>query len=209
MKHIHHLAGCALIVGALTTAPTAADAARQSTQGPPAGTQSGQVTGSTTQPRREGATQKTGGEQFSAADRAFLLDAMEGNKAEVALAQLATQKASSASVKQLARTIEQHHSQANSKLQSLAGNAVAGGKDPALKPAHKQLQDRLTKLTGAAFDQAYAAEMVKEHEADIAKYTKASSQLRHRGLKAYATETLPHLKQHLDQARATNSRATP
>jgi putative membrane protein len=147
--------------------------------------------------------------QLSAADRTFLLDALEGNKAEVELATMAMQKASSGNVKELARTIEQDHTEANTKLKSIAGKAGAADNEPALKPAHKQLQDRLAKLEGQAFDQAYAAEMVKEHEKDVAKYEKASKQLSHSGLKAYASETLPHLKQHLEKARqASTSRVT-
>ena len=151
---------------------------------------------------------KTGtqaGSELSAADRTFLLDAMEGNKAEVDLAKLASQKASNATVKDLARLIQQHHAEANTKLKSLASGVGASTTEPALKPEHKQLQDKLSKLDGTAFDQAYAAEMVKEHQKDIAKYEKASTQLQHSSLKAYATDTLPHLKEHLEKARQASS----
>ena len=134
-------------------------------------------------------------------DRTFLVDAMEGNLAEIQLAQLAQQKASSQAVKELAQTIQQHHEAANAKLTSVATEAAAANNPTTLKPQHKQLHDRLSKLEGAEFDRMYASEMVKEHQKDIQKYQKASTQLRHDGLKAYATETLPTLKKHLDMAR--------
>lgn len=134
-------------------------------------------------------------------DRTFLNDALVGNQAEIQLAQLAQQKASSESVRELARTIEQHHEQANAKLTSIAADSQAGDNVPALKPQHKQLHDRLSKLEGAEFDRMYASEMVKEHQKDIQKYEKATTQLQHAGLKAYATATLPTLKKHLDMAR--------
>lgn len=134
-------------------------------------------------------------------DRTFLTDALAGNQAEVQLAQLAQQKASSESVRELAETIEQHHQQANAKLTAIAADAAAGDNVPALKPQHKQLHDRLSKLEGAAFDRMYASEMVKEHQKDIQKYEKASAKLQHAELKAYASETLPTLKKHLDMAR--------
>jgi putative membrane protein len=134
-------------------------------------------------------------------DRTFLLDAMEGNKAESDLATLAQQKASSAQVKEYAQMLQKDHGAANAKLKSIAGESGAANNEPALKPAHTQLQQRLSKLEGAAFDKAYMAEMVKEHEKDVQKYQQASTSLQHAGLKSYATETLPTLKQHLDHAR--------
>jgi len=140
-------------------------------------------------------------------DRTFLMDALEGNQAEIQLAELAQRKASSEGVRELARTIHQHHEQASTKLTSIATNAAAANNTPALKPDHKQLHDRLSKLEGAAFDRMYASEMVKEHQKDIQKYQKASTQLKHAELKAYATETLPTLKKHLDMARNAQSAA--
>lgn len=141
------------------------------------------------------------GSSLRGADRTFLADAMAGNQAEIQLAQLAQQKASSQGVRDLAQAIQQHHQDANSKLTSIATDASAANNATALKPQHKQLHDRLSKLEGAEFDRMYASEMVKEHQKDIQKYEKASTQLQHAGLKSYATETLPTLKKHLDMAR--------
>jgi putative membrane protein len=141
-------------------------------------------------------------------DRTFLTDAMEGNRAEVELAQLAQRKADSQAVRDLAKTIQQDHEQANQKLKSIAGKVDAADNAPNLKPEHKQLSDRLSKLDGAAFDQAYASEMVKDHQKDIAKYEKASRQLQQPELKSYATETLPNLKHHLEMARSAQSQVS-
>jgi putative membrane protein len=144
---------------------------------------------------------------LSGPDRTFLADAMEGNHAEVALAEMAQKKAASQAVRELASMIQRDHQQANDKLTSIAGKIGAAENPTALKPEHKQLQDRLSRLEGAAFDSAYAAEMVKEHQKDIAKYEKASGQLQQAELKAYATQTLPHLKQHLEKSRAAQSQS--
>jgi len=162
--------------------------------------------GTQTDQRGRTAADQSGREGGSAAglrgpDRMFLTDALEENQAEIQLAELAQQKASSQAVRELAQTIQQHHEQANTKLTSIASEAAAGNNAPPLKPQHKQLHDRLSKLEGAEFDRMYASEMVKEHQKDIQKYQKASTQLQHAGLKAYATETLPTLKKHLDMAR--------
>lgn len=79
--------------------------------------------------------------------------------------------------------------------------------DPQVKPAHRQLRERLSALEGAAFDRAYTSEMVKEHEKDIQMYEKAQAQLQNEQLKAYATETLPRLEAHLDHARTAQKGA--
>ena len=151
---------------------------------------------------------KVGTGALQGADHAFLVDAMQGNRAEVALAKMAQSKADSEAVRNLAKTLEEHHQKANDKLTSIASKVGASDNATAPKPEHKQLQERLSRLEAAAFDNAYASEMVKEHEKDIAKYQKASQQLQHAELKAYATETLPTLKQHLEQARTALSQVS-
>lgn len=144
---------------------------------------------------------------LSAVDRTFMIDAMEGNRAEVALAELAQKKATHESVRELAAMIQRHHEQANDKLKSIAADIDAGTNPTDLKPEHKQAEEKLSRLDERAFDAAYASEMVKEHQKDIAKYEKAAGQLQQAQLKAYARETLPHLKEHLEKARAAQ-RAT-
>lgn len=220
MKRIYTLAAQALVVTALAVTPALAQPASsgQGTGQPRSGTQSGQTTGAgervgqdvptqgtRTDQRGRTAAGDTGREAAGASlrgpDRTFLTDALAGNQAEVQLAGLAEQKASSQEVRELAQTIKQHHEQANAKLTSIATDASAANNMPALKPQHKQLHDRLSKLEGAEFDRMYTREMVKEHQKDVQKYQKASTQLQHAGLKAYATETLPTLKKHLDMAR--------
>lgn len=229
MKTITHFTSTALIIGALTATPALAQSTGSSpsnpqgspTTGPRSGggqsqpdrdkqkTSSGDRVGEDvpsqgTQTDQRGRTAaKAGGEagNVRGADRAFLLDAMEGNKAETELASLAQQKAGGAAVREYAQMLQKDHSTANTKLKSIASEVGAADNEPALKPEHTQLRDRLSKLEGAAFDKAYMAEMVKDHEKDVQKYQKASTSLQHAALKSYATETLPTLKQHLDQAR--------
>jgi len=229
MKTIIRFTSSALVMGALAASPAVAQSigstpsAPQGTPstGPRSGgaqsqpdrdkkkTSTGDTVGDDvptqgTQTDQRGRTAaKAGGDTGSvrAADRAFLLDAMEGNKAETELATLAQQKAGASAVREYAQMLQKDHSTANTKLKSIASEAGAADNDPALKPEHTQLKDRLSKLEGAAFDKAYMAEMVKDHEKDVQKYQKASTSLQHAGLKSYATETLPTLKQHLDHAR--------
>jgi putative membrane protein len=60
--------------------------------------------------------------------------------------------------------------------------------------------NRLSKLNGAAFDRAYARDMVKDHETDVAAFQKEANTGRDDSLKGFASETVPTLQDHLKQA---------
>ena len=61
--------------------------------------------------------------------------------------------------------------------------------------------DRLDKLSGAAFDRAYAKDMVADHQADVAAFKKEANGGKNDSLKGFASETLPTLEDHLKEAR--------
>ncbi len=61
--------------------------------------------------------------------------------------------------------------------------------------------DALSKLSGAAFDRAYARDMVKDHEQDVADFSKEASGGQKPALKDFASQTLPTLQDHLKQAK--------
>jgi putative membrane protein len=155
----------------------------------------------TDQRGRTAATSGAGAATLSGVDRTFLTDALEGNKAEAELAELAGRKATGAAVREYAQMLQKDHTAANARLTRIASDAGAADNEPSLKSEHAQLKQRLSKLEGAAFDRAYMAAMVTDHQKDVQHYEKATAQLQHAGLKAYATETLPKLKQHLEKAR--------
>lgn len=213
MTQIHAFLGAGLIAIAVAVTPAVAQQqGRTSQQDRERDTVSsnGQmvaqdVPAAGTQTDQRGRTAAKGGDDTSGAlkgpDRDFLAEAMEGHRAEVALARLAQQKADSQAVRDLATVIEADHQEAGEKLQSIAASVGAADNATELKPKHKQLQERLSRLDAVAFDKAYVSEMVKDHQKDIQAYEKASRQVQHVELKAYATEWLPTLKQHLDHAR--------
>src|SRR2546425_252435 len=70
-----------------------------------------------------------------------------------------------------------------------------------LDPKHRQLRDRLAKLTGADFDRAYANEMVKDHKKDVADFKREAKGAKDPDLKAWAGKTLPTLEDHLKAAQ--------
>ena len=60
-------------------------------------------------------------------------------------------------------------------------------------------EDKLSKLSGAAFDRAYIADMLADHKKDVAEFERQSMHAADADLKAFAAKTLPTLKDHLQQ----------
>jgi predicted outer membrane protein len=82
------------------------------------------------------------------------------------------------------------------------GQHLATNMDNAVSPGMiHQPEVRLDMLSGAAFDRAYAAKMVKGHEQAIRKFEMASADLQDADLKKYADKMLPTLHEHLRMAQ--------
>lgn len=139
---------------------------------------------------------------LSSGDRDFMMKAAMGGMEEVQLGRLATQKAANNDVKQFGQRMVDDHSRANSELMTLAGQK--GVTLPAaLDQAHQDDVDRLTKLSGAAFDREYMTMMVKDHTEDVSEFDRESSSGSDADVKAWAGRTLPTLRQHWQMAQET------
>lgn len=137
----------------------------------------------------------TGGGGVSSTDQHFIHEAAVGGMAEVELGKLASEKAESADVKQFGQRMVTDHSKANDQLKSLAADKNI--QLPAqLDAKHKATVDRLSKLSGAAFDRAYVQEMVKDHNEDVSEFRKQASSASDADVKAFASKTLPTLQEH-------------
>jgi putative membrane protein len=136
-----------------------------------------------------------------AGDVDFLAKAAACGNAEVKYSELAAKQATNAKVKEFARTLAEEHKQANNKL----GEFARGLKTAVLAGLEKDKQaiyDDLSKRSGADFDRAYMKQMVEDHEKAIKMFEAQSKEGKHDGLKTFATDTLPKLKKHLEEARA-------
>jgi putative membrane protein len=138
--------------------------------------------------------------QPSPADRTFATKAPAGGEAEVALGQLATEKAGSQQVRQFGQRMVTDHSQANQELQAIAKqqNLTLPAKPDSASVATEQ---RLRARSGAAFDSAYAQDMVQDHQQDIADFQKEAGSGQDPALKAFAQKYLPVLQHHLQMAQ--------
>jgi putative membrane protein len=136
----------------------------------------------------------------SSSDRAFVVEAAAGGMAEVELGRLASEKAASDQVKQFGRMMVTDHSKANEKLAAIASDLQLMAPH-ALKPEHQEAVDRLSKLSGEAFDRAYVQQMVKDHEKDVDLFKKHAASAEHPDIRQFASSTLPTLERHYARAQ--------
>jgi putative membrane protein len=139
---------------------------------------------------------------LSAGDKAFVTEVANGGLAEVQLAQLAMQKASSPQVKQFAQRMATDHTKANEELMQL-GKAENLNPPAQLDTKHKSEMDRLSTMSGNAFDAAYMQHMVQDHQKTIADFQKQAESGSDPALKSFAQKQLPILQQHLQMAQAS------
>src|SRR5712691_3372981 len=133
--------------------------------------------------------------QSPADSKQFAMKAAEGNLFEVKLAQLVQQKASSQDVKDLAKKIEQDHSQANQQLQAVARQKNIDLPND-LKGECQETYQAFQQLQGDDFDNAYLLTMIKDHIGAIAMFQKEAKNGTDPDIKQWASQTLPHLRDH-------------
>jgi len=136
----------------------------------------------------------------SSQDRTFIMEAAAGGMAEVELGRLASQKASKSEVKEFGQMMVDDHTKANDQLMKIAQTKGLAAPH-ALKPQDKATQDRLSKLSGEAFDRAYMQLMVQDHKKDVSLFRKQSTSASDAEVKQFASSTLPTLEKHLSRAQ--------
>jgi putative membrane protein len=138
-------------------------------------------------------------------DRNFVMHAAQGSLAEVELGKLAEQRASSDEVRKFGQRMVTDHGKAKDEVAQLAQQkGLTPPKD--LDTRHRQLRDRLAKLSGAEFDRAYLDEMLKDHRKDVAEFKKQAEQAKDSDVKAWAAKTLPTLQEHLRMVEGLSNR---
>jgi putative membrane protein len=140
-------------------------------------------------------------------DTHFVMEAADGGMAEVELGHLAADKASNAKVKQFGQQMVTDHGKAGDELKSLAAskNILL---PTSVSAKHEATKNRLSKLSGPAFDRAYMAEMVRDHQADSAAFHKEAASGHDADIKAWATKTGSVVDEHLKMARDVQKEVT-
>jgi putative membrane protein len=135
------------------------------------------------------------------ADHQLVVDGAKGNMAEVELGKLAEQKGTRDDVKQFGRRMVADHTKANEQLKTLAqSESIPWPADMDAK--HKETIQRLSKLSGAAFDKAYMQQMVQDHTEKIAKLRSVAPTVKDPEIKAWVERASATPQEHLKLAQS-------
>lgn len=155
-------------------------------------------------PQDQPSTQPTQS-SLSKSDKQFMIQAAQGGMAEVQMAQLAAQNASSEAVKDFAQRMIDQHTQVNNQLTALA--AQKGVTLPTtIGSKYQSTYNKLSKLSGTKFDQAYIkAAGVNAHTQQAALFQHEAQKGQYPDVKAFAAQVLPAVQEHLQMAKAIES----
>ena len=128
------------------------------------------------------------GSSLSAKDKTFMKKAAKGGMMEVAMGQVAQEKAQSDDVKSFGKRMVTDHGKANDELKSIASNK--GFQLPTKEPSTKWTSDK-----------AYMDMMVKDHEKDLAEFKEEASSGSDPDVKKFADDTAKVIQEHLDLAK--------
>jgi len=138
-------------------------------------------------------TASTGASSLSEKDKTFMKKAAKGGTMEVAMGQVAEQKAQSEDVKSFGKRMVTDHGKANDELKSIASK----------KGVQLPSKEHNTKWTS---DKAYMDMMVKDHEKDLAEFKEEASGGSDPDLKKFADDTAKMVQEHLDLAKETQGK---
>jgi len=134
------------------------------------------------------------------ADVSFIQKAAADGMAEVQLGQLALSNTSNPQVKTAAQQLVDDHGKVNEQLKSLAATKQVELPTALSADATKQAKT-LQSLHDAAFDHAWAKDMVANHQAAIKIFGEEGKQTDDADLRQFTKTTLPTLNQHLKMAQ--------
>lgn len=159
-----------------------------------------------------GGTQNSSGDMHAghsmagmSADMKFAMMAAMGGMEEVEMGKLAAEKGASDEVRQFGQRMVDDHTKANQELMQIVSSK---GMTPpaALDAKHQADMQKMSALSGEAFDKAYVKMMVKDHKKDVGEFQKESTRGADPELKAFATSTLPTLQEHLQMIQRIDAK---
>lgn len=126
----------------------------------------------------------------------FVTKVPSSNQFEIEASKLALQKASDDQVKQFAQMMIDDHTKAGDAFMEAVKNAGFTPPGTALEERHQQMLETLS-AQDQNFDQAYLQAQVQAHNEAVSLFSAYAQSGDNEPMKAFASETLPTLKQHL------------
>jgi putative membrane protein len=142
---------------------------------------------------------------LTSADTAFAIRAAQNDLAQIRLGKLAAAKASDADVRTLGKQMVDDHVKASDQLRAAAEQInmtlpdVVSVKDQAT-------YDRLTKLSGSAFDKTFIELMLKDHEGELKASRREAITGKDPNIRDFASQMVLTLQEHLDRIRMIQSK---
>jgi putative membrane protein len=121
------------------------------------------ATATTSDPAAVGTAGEAAGAKVSSADKDFVNDLAIAGTAEVELGRMAAERGANPEVKKFGNMMVDDHTAAGDKLKTIATQHNIAW-PTALDDKHRDLRDKLAKLSGAEFDREYMSAMVDGHE---------------------------------------------
>jgi putative membrane protein len=140
-------------------------------------------------------------------DAKFAMEAAMGGLEEVAMGQLAAQKGASEEVRQFGQRMVDDHTKANQDLMQVA-SSKSMMLPAALDSKHQSDMQKMSALSGEAFDRAYVKMMVRDHKKDVGEFQKEAARGSDADIKSFASRTLPTLQEHLQMIQRINDKMT-
>jgi putative membrane protein len=149
-------------------------------------------------------TEKTGVNStlgISPSTQDFITQASVSDLFEIASSKLAQSKGNAAE-KKFADQMVNDHSKTSGELKRLATSGAVKADVPSqMDSAHQAKYDKLKDLRGAEFSATYASQQVEAHKDAVSLFDRYSKGGDNAELKAWAGQTLPALKHHLEMAQ--------
>jgi putative membrane protein len=148
-----------------------------------------------------GSESVSGSAGVAAEDSHFARQACQAGAAEMEIGKLAAQNTRNRDVRRFASTLSKDHARAEKELAAIfARKEIAP--EPQLADSFQHSLQRLAEMKGGAFDAAFKEQVIADHEKAIALFEKQAAEGSDSDLKAFAQRRLPHLRDHLEMARA-------
>ena len=135
------------------------------------------------------------------ADQDFILAAAQGGMTEVKLGELAAANGMRVDVKEFGQMMVKDHTAINDNLKALAAQKGVTLPD-SLDAEHQAMVDKMSALTGAAFDDAYISGMIKAHTKDAKAFKAEAAATKDVDIKSFLDKSIPVVEAHLQHVTA-------
>jgi putative membrane protein len=137
---------------------------------------------------------------LTSGDTKFVSRQLEGNMAEIKLAQLALKQSQDQNVRNFAQKMITDHTQAYQTLLPMAQRQNIP-EPTALTPRQQGMYDRLSKMDGVRFDVTYINDMIRMHEMTVTALNDELTHGQSQWINVWVQNTRPVVQQHLALAQ--------